>query len=76
MSQECSVIGSSKPIPFDTSSVTAPGASEASDSVRVGDLVRVYPNHSCMAAACFDKYFVLDTMGGSHVETWVPAKFW
>jgi D-serine deaminase-like pyridoxal phosphate-dependent protein len=36
---------------------------------RVGDRLRVLPNHACMTAAMYDRYHVLDAQGRA-VETW------
>ncbi|MEJ2368412.1 MAG: alanine racemase [Acidobacteriota bacterium] len=40
----------------------------------IGSTVRIIPNHSCLAAACFDRYFVIE----SHdvVDEWIPVKGW
>lgn len=40
----------------------------------VGAKVRVVPNHSCLAAACFDRYHVIE--GGEVVDEWFPARGW
>ena len=51
----------------------------------LGSLLMLLPNHSCLAAACFDKYYVVDddpSTSECHlcdlpiVEEWVPAKGW
>jgi D-serine deaminase-like pyridoxal phosphate-dependent protein len=42
--------------------------------LRVGDKVRIYPNHSCIAAACHDAYTVLDD--GEVVDRWARADGW
>eukprot|EP00741_Cyanophora_paradoxa_P021688 tig00000241_g20934.t1 len=39
-----------------------------------GMLLRILPNHCCLAAACFDKYFVVE--GDKVVDEWRPCKFW
>ena len=45
-------------------------------------LITLLPNHSCLAAACFDKYYVIDDPtfqfrpDQTIVEEWVPAKGW
>ena len=44
------------------------------DRFRVGDRLRVLPNHSCLAAAQFDVMHV--TAGAEVVETWTPARGW
>ncbi len=40
----------------------------------IGSRVRVIPNHSCLAAACFDRYTVVS--GGVAVDEWRPARGW
>jgi D-serine deaminase-like pyridoxal phosphate-dependent protein len=52
-------------------SVAAPDLLE---SLPVGTRVRVVPNHSCLAAACFDRYHVME--GGEVVDEWIPARGW
>jgi len=37
-------------------------------AMAVGERVRILPNHSCMAAACFDRYHVV--RGGGVVDLW------
>ncbi len=39
--------------------------------VRVGDRLRIVPHHSCLAAALYDEYVVLD--GGGPVDRWRRA---
>jgi D-serine deaminase-like pyridoxal phosphate-dependent protein len=52
-------------------SVAAPALFER---LPVGAKVRVVPNHSCLAAACFDRYHVI--AGGEVVDEWRPARGW
>jgi D-serine deaminase-like pyridoxal phosphate-dependent protein len=40
----------------------------------VGTRVRVVPNHSCLTAAMFDRYHVVD--GGRVVDEWRPVRGW
>jgi D-serine deaminase-like pyridoxal phosphate-dependent protein len=48
----------------------------------LGCAVLLIPNHSCLAAACFDTYYVVDEMGDQLspnsivVDTWIPVKGW
>eukprot|EP00986_Skeletonema_menzelii_P010796 scaffold5399_cov147-Skeletonema_menzelii.AAC.2 len=48
----------------------------------LGSTVLLIPNHSCLAAACFDKYHVVDggitpvSTKSEVVETWSPVKKW
>jgi D-serine deaminase-like pyridoxal phosphate-dependent protein len=39
-----------------------------------GTVLRILPNHSCLTAAMFDCYHVLDR--GRIIDTWRPAKGW
>jgi len=43
-------------------------------SLRIGSVLRVVPNHSCLAAALHDRYHVV--RGGSLVGSWRPARGW
>ena len=42
--------------------------------VPVGTRLRIIPNHSCLTAAMFDRYHVLDR--GKVVDTWEPVRGW
>jgi D-serine ammonia-lyase len=47
----------------------------------LGKLVTLLPNHSCLAAACFDKYYVINDPNSLFlpnekiIDEWIPAKF-
>ena len=41
----------------------------------VGTRVRVYPNHSCLTAAMYDRYHVLDEQGKVSAK-WRPVRGW
>ncbi len=47
----------------------------------IGSMVNLLPNHSCLAAACFEKYIIIDDETGTFspneplVDEWIPAKF-
>jgi D-serine deaminase-like pyridoxal phosphate-dependent protein len=43
-------------------------------NVPVGTRLRVVPNHSCLTAAMFDAYQILD--GGRIVDQWRPVRGW
>ena len=48
---------------------------DAGVAVRVGEMVRVLPNHTCMTAAAHERYFVVD--GGDQVmEVWGRVNGW
>ncbi|MCH9647187.1 MAG: alanine racemase [Deltaproteobacteria bacterium] len=40
----------------------------------VGSELRILPNHSCLAAACFDEYRVFEK--GVEVDRWQPVRGW
>ena len=48
----------------------------------LGALLALVPNHSCLAAACFEKYYIIDDPSGSFapdtpiVDEWEPVKGW
>jgi D-serine ammonia-lyase len=47
----------------------------------LGTVLTLLPNHSCLAAACFDKYYIIDDQTSTFspeeeiVDVWVPAKY-
>ena len=43
-------------------------------ALRPGTRLRIIPNHSCLAAACFDRYRVL--RGTEVVDEWHPVRGW
>jgi D-serine deaminase-like pyridoxal phosphate-dependent protein len=44
------------------------------EALRIGTRIRIVPNHSCLAAACFDRYHVL--RGTGVVDEWHPVRGW
>jgi D-serine deaminase-like pyridoxal phosphate-dependent protein len=50
------------------------GKVESRMHVPVGTRLRVIPNHSCLTAAMFDRYHVLD--GAAVVDEWRPVRGW
>ena len=50
--------------------LTGPGV----EALRPGTCLRVFPNHSCLSAACFDTYEVL--RGTDIVDEWHPVRGW
>ena len=44
------------------------------EALRPGARIRIVPNHSCLAAACFESYYVL--RGTEVVDEWRPVKGW
>ena len=47
-----------------------------------GSAILLLPNHSCLAAACFDTYYIVDELDDQLgpnsivVDTWIPVKGW
>ncbi len=50
------------------------GKVETRVNVPVGTLLRVLPNHSCLTAAMFERYHVVE--GGQVVDEWRPVRGW
>jgi D-serine deaminase-like pyridoxal phosphate-dependent protein len=75
----CDLLG--KPIPGlkmtclsqEHAEVSVP-AREIFDRFPVGAPIRIIPNHSCLAAACFERYLVL--RGGEVVDEWRTERGW
>ncbi len=51
-------------------SLTGPGVA----ALRPGTRIRIVPNHSCLSAACFDRYHVV--RGTEVVDEWHPVRGW
>jgi D-serine ammonia-lyase len=58
-----------------------PGTTFPFDRFPLGTIVSLLPNHSCLAAACFERYYVIDDQSSSFspnqeiVDEWIPAKY-
>lgn len=52
------------------------GAALPFDELAVGTPVRVLPNHVCMTAASYDRYYVTDGPDGAIVDEWHKASGW
>ena len=50
------------------------GKLKTGSPLAVGTRVRVMPNHSCLTAAMYDRYHVID--GGAIVDEWRPVRGW
>ena len=46
----------------------------AAPPVKVGDKLRIVPNHSCLTAAMYDRYFVVER--ANIVDEWKPVRGW
>ncbi|CAO0800452.1 unnamed protein product [Mucor circinelloides] len=44
--------------------------------LQIGELVRVIPNHCCLAAACHLYYLVVEDGSDVVVDVWVPVRGW
>jgi D-serine deaminase-like pyridoxal phosphate-dependent protein len=44
------------------------------EALNPGTRIRILPNHSCLSAACFDRYHVL--RGSEIVDEWHPVRGW
>lgn len=42
--------------------------------IAIGSKLRIIPNHSCLTAAMFDRYFVIE--GSTLVDQWKPVRGW
>jgi len=51
-------------------SLSGPGC----EALRPGTRIRILPNHSCLSAACFDRYHVLRSI--EVVDEWQPVRGW
>ena len=60
ISQEHGLVTSESPIAF--------------ENIPVGSLLQIIPNHSCLTAALFPKYYVVD--GNRIVDEWLPMRGW
>lgn len=60
--QEHGVVECDRPLPF--------------DALPVGARVRVLPNHSCMTAAAYERYHVVDGASDEVVAVWPRVNYW
>lgn len=57
-------------------SVVAGVSAEDFKHVNVGDVFRVVPNHSCLTAACYEFFVVIEDGDDIVRDVWVPVKGW
>ncbi|HWS72240.1 MAG TPA: DSD1 family PLP-dependent enzyme, partial [Thermoanaerobaculia bacterium] len=50
------------------------GKIEGDVHLPVGTRLRIIPNHSCLTAAMYERYYAVD--GGEVVGEWRPARGW
>ena len=64
-----------KPLPMHIVALSQEHGKIATPSVvPVGTRLRILPNHSCLTAAMYGEYHVLD--GGKVVDRWKPVRGW
>lgn len=64
-----------QPLPMQITALSQEHGKVATKSVvPVGTRLRILPNHSCLTAAMYDSYQVLD--GGKVVDQWKPVRGW
>ncbi|MCU1349551.1 MAG: hypothetical protein JWO56_2581 [Acidobacteria bacterium] len=64
-----------KPLPLKLSALSQEhGKLEGDLHLSVGTRLRIIPNHSCLTAAMYDRYYALE--GGLVVGEWRPARGW
>jgi D-serine deaminase-like pyridoxal phosphate-dependent protein len=44
--------------------------------VDVGDMIRIVPQHACLACASYPWFYVVEDGGEKIVDVWVPCKGW
>lgn len=54
--------------------IAVPESTLATGAFPIGSLVRIQPNHSCLAAALFDRFHVV--RGDAVVDVWEPCRGW
>lgn len=55
--------------------VHRPGESDVGE-IHVGELVRIVPQHACLACAAFPWFYVVDDGDTTVKDVWVPWKGW
>lgn len=49
---------------------------ENTGSMHLGQVVRVVPNHCCLAAACHLFYIIVENGGHTVIDVWIPVRGW
>lgn len=49
---------------------------EGAKEVKIGERVRIVPQHACLTCACYPWFYVVDGEGEEVVDVWVPWKGW
>lgn len=46
------------------------------EEMKIGDLIRIVPQHACLACASYPWFYVVEDGGEEVVDVWVPCKGW
>jgi D-serine deaminase-like pyridoxal phosphate-dependent protein len=46
------------------------------EEMEIGDLIRIVPQHACLACASYPWFYVVEDGGEKVVDIWVPCKGW
>jgi D-serine deaminase-like pyridoxal phosphate-dependent protein len=46
------------------------------EEMEIGDLIRIVPQHACLACASYPWFYVVENGGEEVVDVWVPCKGW
>jgi D-serine deaminase-like pyridoxal phosphate-dependent protein len=49
---------------------------EEEDQANIGELIRIVPQHACLACASYPWFYVVEDEGEEVVDVWVPCKGW
>ena len=52
------------------------GQGREGDEMKIGDLIRIVPQHACLACASYPWFYVVEDGGEEVVDVWVPCKGW
>ena len=44
--------------------------------MKIGDVIRIVPQHACLACASYPWFYVVEDGGEEVVDVWVPCKGW
>ena len=44
--------------------------------VKIGEMIRIVPQHACLACASYPWFYVIEDDGDEVVDVWVPCKGW
>lgn len=46
------------------------------EEMKIGDVIRIVPQHACLACASYPWFYVVEDGGEEVVDVWVPCKGW